>query len=41
MMIGIDVSKDKLDIRILPMNQHFIVKNTPSGISNVMKNGAA
>jgi len=38
MIIGADVSKDKLDIHILPMDKHFVVKNTQPGVSNFMKN---
>lgn len=38
MIVGIDVSKDKLDIRVLPINKHYIAKNTQAGISNFMKN---
>ena len=38
MIIGTDVSKDKLDIHILPMDKHFVVKNTQPGVSNFMKN---
>lgn len=38
MIIGIDVSKDKLDVYVLPIDKHFVIKNTRAGISNFMSN---
>ena len=38
MIIGIDVSKDKLDIYILSMNKYHKIKNTKAGITSFFKN---
>lgn len=38
MIVGIDVSKDKLDIHVLPINQHFVIKNTYASIGSFMNN---
>jgi transposase len=35
--IGIDVSKDTLDIFILNLNSHFVVLNSPSGFSELLE----
>ena len=36
-MVGIDVSKDKLDIWLNPMNTHQVIKNSPREIGNWIK----
>lgn len=36
MFVGIDISKAKLDIAILPSGELFEVKNTPSGIADLI-----
>ncbi len=36
-MVGIDVSKDKLDIWLNPINAHQVIKNTPREIGNWIK----
>lgn len=37
-IIGIDVAKDKLDIYLLPINEHFIIKNNQKEISKFIRN---
>lgn len=37
LIIGIDVSKDKLDIYILPNEEHFVVENTRNKISQFIR----
>lgn len=34
--IGIDVSKAKLDVYVMPLNQHFIIDNTAKGIRQLL-----
>jgi len=34
---GIDVSKDKLDIHILPSNQTFVVNRDPRGLTDLAR----
>lgn len=38
MIVGIDVSKDKLDIYLSSSHQHFLVKNTQRAITDFIKN---
>lgn len=38
MIIGIDVSKDKLDIVVLDDKKHFVIKNTKASIASFFKN---
>ena len=38
MIVGIDVSKDKLDIKILPFNKYYQIKNSRSSVKSFMKN---
>lgn len=38
MIVGIDVSKDKLDIKILPINKYFQIKNNKNSIISFIKN---
>ena len=38
MIVGIDVSKDKLDIHISSTNKHFVIKNTQPSIASFIKN---
>lgn len=35
-IIGIDVSKDKLDIFLLPMGEHLVLRNDPAAISKFL-----
>ena len=37
MIIGIDVSKDKLDITVLPGERHCVIQNTKASIRSFMK----
>jgi len=41
MIVGIDVSKDKLDIHISGIKKDFVIKNTQSSIHSFMKNSFA
>ena len=38
MILGVDVSKDKLDITVLPGFKHYQIKNTKTSIKSFMKN---
>lgn len=38
MIVGIDVSKDKLDIHVSSENKYFVIKNTQPSIASFMKN---
>ena len=38
MIVGIDVSKDKLDIKILSINKYFQIKNSAPSIKSFIKN---
>ena len=38
MIVGIDVSKDKLDVHISATAEHCIIKNTKASIANFFKN---
>ena len=38
MIVGIDVSKDKLDVHISSSSKHFTIKNTKASIASFMKN---
>lgn len=41
MIVGIDVSKDKLDVHVSTTDKHFVIKNTPSSIKSFFKNKLA
>ena len=41
MIVGIDVSKDKLDIKILPLNKYVQIKNSEQSIKSFLKNKLA
>ena len=38
MIVGIDVSKDKLDIHLFPENKHLVIKNTKASVASFFKN---
>ncbi len=38
MIVGVDVSKDKLDVHVSTTNKHYVVKNSKPSISSFFKN---
>lgn len=38
MIVGIDVSKDKLDVYVLPSKKHYVIKNTRTSVQSFFKN---